>query len=141
MQVLGCHAIFRCKDNILGVRIQTTAIFNYNLAIALTPFNCFGINDQGSTLTLTHSKLNYECRNFCAPGNFLHQQWFVNSFLGNVIQGGVCLVACPVLGPPNLHCINCSELNTVGPTFITLHEFVVPGLIIELHYICSVCLN
>ena len=30
---------------------------------------------------------------------------------------------------------------TVGPTIITLHEFIVPGLIIELHYICSVCLN
>ena len=23
----------------------------------------------------------------------------------------------------------------------TLHEFIVPGLIIELHYMCSVCLN
>ena len=31
--------------------------------------------------------------------------------------------------------------STVGPTIITLHEFIVPGLIIELHYICSVCLN
>ena len=30
---------------------------------------------------------------------------------------------------------------TVGPTIITLHEFIVPGLIFELHYICSVCLN
>ena len=30
---------------------------------------------------------------------------------------------------------------TVGPTIITLHELIVPGLIIELHYICSVCLN
>ena len=38
----------------------------------------------------------------------------------------------------------CRELvfmHTVGPTNITLHEFIVPGLIIELHYICSVCLN
>ena len=32
-------------------------------------------------------------------------------------------------------------LITVGPTIITLHEFIVPGLIIELHYMCSVCLN
>ena len=31
--------------------------------------------------------------------------------------------------------------NTVSPTIITLHEFIVLGLIIELHYICSVCLN
>ena len=31
--------------------------------------------------------------------------------------------------------------HTAGPTIITLHEFIVPGLIIELHYICSVCLN
>ena len=33
------------------------------------------------------------------------------------------------------------SLTTVGPTIITLHEFIVPGLIIELHYMCSVCLN
>ena len=32
-------------------------------------------------------------------------------------------------------------INTVGPTIITLHEFIVPGLITELHYICSVRLN
>ena len=30
---------------------------------------------------------------------------------------------------------------TVGPTMITLHEVIVLGLIIEFHYICSVCLN
>ena len=33
------------------------------------------------------------------------------------------------------------KIITVGPTIITLHEFTVPGLIFELHYICSVCLN
>ena len=34
-----------------------------------------------------------------------------------------------------------TQERTVGPTIITLHEFIVPGLIIELHYICSVRLN
>ena len=32
-------------------------------------------------------------------------------------------------------------LFTFGPTIFTLHEFIVPALIIELHYICSVCLG
>ena len=30
----------------------------------------------------------------------LNRQWFVNSLLGIVIQGGVCLVACAVLATP-----------------------------------------
>ena len=32
------------------------------------------------------------------------------SILGDVIQGGVCLVSCPVLATPQLHYINCLEL-------------------------------
>ena len=40
---------------------------------------------------------NYLCLMQC---NCLHQEWFVNSVLGDVIRGGVWLVTCPV---DNLH--------------------------------------
>ena len=66
---LGEMKLSECNHDFSCIQIQDTGVSHHTLAIALTPFNCFGIDFQDIMLILTRfNVLNYEGSNFDMQG-------------------------------------------------------------------------